>query len=175
MRLTYVLGSAAAALSLAAPLAAELPVPPMAAAPRQADAYLFHAGAGDIFEITTSMMAQKKAANANVRALATMLIDHHTRLTNATLATAKGAGIAPPPPELTPMQKQMITQLIAAGGNFDRVYLQQQRTAHEQALALQSGYAASGDVPALRAGASAAVPTIRTHLGQIQQLTRQVR
>lgn len=175
MKLTNVILMSASAFLFAAPAIAQLPVPAMANAPRQANAFLFHAGAGDIFEITTSMMAQKKAANPNVRAFASMLINHHTNLTNQALATAISAGIAPPPPELSPMQKQMIAQLDAAGPNFDRLFVQQQLTAHRQALALQTGYASSGDVAALRAGASAAVPIIRSHIGEIQQLSRQVR
>ena len=42
----------------------------------------------------------------------------------------------------------------------------QQRIAHQQALALQTGYAAGGDVEALRETASAAVPIIRSHLSR---------
>lgn len=163
--------ASAVALSLAsAPAAAELPMPPMAAATQQADAYLFYGGAGDIYEITSSMLAQQHSANPQVKAFATMLIADHTNLTNSALTAARGAGIAPPPPELSPMQKDMITQLIAAGPNFDQQFLQQQMTAHQQALQLQSGYAASGDVPALKSAAASAVPVVRGHIAQIQQM-----
>ncbi len=175
LRLSYMFGRAASALLVAASAGAQLPTPPMSSATRMADAYLFHGGAGDIFEITTSSMAQQKSTNANVRAFASMLIADHTNLTDGALAAAKSSGIAPPPPELSPMQKQMIAQLSAAGGAFDRVYLQQQLTAHRQALALQTGHAASGDNPALRAGAAAALPTIRGHIATIQQLQAEVR
>lgn len=170
MKLTHVILGTAGLFLASAPASAELPVPPMAAASQQANAYLFYGGAGDIYEITSSMLAQQHAANPQVKAFATMLIADHTTLTNNALAAAAGAGIAPPPPELSPMQKGMITQLIAAGPNFDRVFLQQQMTAHQQALQMQSGYAASGDVPALRQGASAAVSIVRGHIAQIQQL-----
>ena len=81
----------------------------------------------------------------------------------------------PPPPELSPMQKDMITQLIAAGPNFDRVYLQQQMTAHQQALQMQQGYAAQGDNPALKAAAASAVPVIQGHLAQVQQIMAAMR
>ena len=99
-----------------------------------------------------------------------MLIADHTKLTNTALATATGAGLMPPPPDLSPMQKTMIAQLSAAGANFDRVYVQQQMTAHQQALALMRGYASSGDVPALRQTASQAVPTIQGHLAHLQRI-----
>ena len=38
------------------------------------------------------------------------------------------------------------------------------------ALTMQQGYAASGDTPALRQGAAAAVPVIQGHLARAQQL-----
>jgi putative membrane protein len=105
-----------------------------------------------------------------------MLIDHHSRTTNLALANAKAAGVMPPPPELSAMQKSMIGALHAAApAAIDRLYLQQQVPAHQQALALQSGYARSGDVPTLRQTAQGAVPIVQGHLTQAQQLLRSVR
>src|SRR6476661_7610390 len=172
MRLTYVTLGAALLLTVSSSAGAELPTPPMAAAAQRADAYLFYGGAGDIFEISTSMMAQQHASSPQLKAFATMLIADHTNLTNGALAAAKSAGVMPPPPELSPMQKDMITQLTAAGPGFDQVFLQQQMTAHSEALQMQSGYAANGDVPALRSAAASAVPIVRGHIAQIQQMLR---
>jgi putative membrane protein len=160
----------AASLFTSAAAQAELPTPPQGAAGRNAQAYLFHAGAGDVFEISSSMMAVQHSPNPGVRAFATMLIADHTNLSNTTLATAKTAGVMPPPPVLSPAQMAMITQLTNAGADFDRVYLQQQVSAHQMALQLQQSYAAQGDTPALRQSAAAAVPAIQGHLARAQQL-----
>ena len=154
----------------AAPAAAELPVPAEAAATQNAQAYLFHGGAGDAFEITSSMIALKNSQNADVRAFATMLIADHTKLTNTTLASAKAAGLMPPPPILTRQQMDGIKQLTAAAANFDRFYLQQQMAAHQKALALHQGYAANGDTRPLRQNAATAAPIIQSHLQRVQQL-----
>jgi putative membrane protein len=81
----------------------------------------------------------------------------------------------PPPPVLSPAQMGMITQLTNAGGGFDRVYMQQQVAAHQMALGLNQGYAASGDTPAIRQAAASAVPVIRGHLEQAQQLLASTR
>ena len=160
----------------AVPALATLPTPPQSAAPRDAQAYLFHGGAGDIFEITSSMIMLQKSQNPQVRAYGTMLIGDHTMLTNTALSTATGAGIMPPPPELSAMQKGMITQLInATPATVDRVYLQQQVPAHQMALQMNQGYSRNGDNQALRGAASAAVPKIQQHLAQAQQLLRSVR
>ncbi|MBV9528686.1 DUF4142 domain-containing protein [Sphingomonas sp.] len=159
-----------------APANAALPTPPQAAATQQAQAFLFYGGAGDVFEITTSMIALQHSQNPQVRAFASMLIGDHTNLTNSNLATAKAAGVVPPPPELSPMQKGMITQLIAAGpANVDRVYLSQQIPAHQMALQMMQGYASSGDVPQLRQAATAAIPVVQGHLAQAQQLLGSLR
>lgn len=169
---TLLSAAALTASVLAVPAAASLPTPPQAAATREAQAYLFHAGAGDVFEITSSMLAIQKSQNPNVRAFATMLIDHHTRTTNQSLAAARQGGVMPPPPELSPMQKDMIGQLhgAAPGAAFDRLYLQQQVPAHQQALQINAGYAQGGDNPVLRQNAASAVPIIQSHLEQAAQL-----
>ncbi|MBA3577378.1 MAG: DUF4142 domain-containing protein [Sphingomonas sp.] len=160
----------------AIPASATLPTPPQDAATRDAQAYLFYGGAGDIFEISTSMAIIQKSANPQVRAFATNLIAGHTQLSSTALATAAGAGITPPPPEMTADQKAMITQLLnASPANLDRTYLQQQVPAHQQALSLQRGYSRSGDNAALRQAASAAVPVIEQHLAAAQQLLGSVR
>jgi putative membrane protein len=177
VKLIYALVGALSAAGLAVtPASATLPTPPAAAAPGDAQAFLFHGGAGDIFEITKSMLAIQHSQNPQVRAFARMLIADHTNLTNTNLATAKAAGVMPPPPELTPMQKGMITQLLAAApADFDRVYLTQQIPAHQMALQIMQGYARSGDVPQLRQAAAGAVPIVQGHLAHAQQLLVSVR
>ncbi|CAA9531694.1 MAG: hypothetical protein AVDCRST_MAG62-1944 [uncultured Sphingomonas sp.] len=174
MERMHALGAALAMVSASA--GATLPTPPQAAATTQANAYIFHAGAGDVFEITSSMILLQKSQNPAVRSYATMLIDHHTQTTNLTLATAKSAGVMPPPPELSPQQKAQIGQLHAAPpAGIDRLYLAQQVPSHQQALAINGGYAQSGDVPALRQTAGSAVPIVTSHLQQAQQLLGTVR
>ena len=176
LKAKFIALAAIVSATAAAPVLATLPTPPQAAATRDAQAYLFHGGAGDVFEITSSMLAIQKSQNPQVRGFATMLIEHHTQTTNQTLAVAKSAGIMPPPPEMSPAQKGMIGQLHAAApGAFDRLYVQQQVPAHQQALSLQSGYARSGDNPALRQNAQSAVPIIQSHLQQAEQLARATR
>jgi putative membrane protein len=136
---------------------------------------LFYGGAGDTYEVTSSVMAVQHAANPDLRAFASMMIADHTQTTNAALAAAKSAGVMAPPAVLTPAQMGLITQLQNAGPSFDSVWLQQQLTAHQQALAMQQGYAANGDTPALRQAAAAAVPIIQGHLARVQQMMASMR
>ena len=174
-RLTWI-GAALAATTASVPAMAALPTPPQAAAVAQADAYLFHAGAGDVYEITSSMILLQKSQAPAVRDFASMLIDHHTQTTNMALTAAKAGGVMPPPPELSSAQKALIGELVAATPfTIDRVYLTQQVPAHQQALMIQQGYAARGDVPTLQQNAQAAVPVVTAHLQMAQQMLSSTR
>lgn len=153
-------------LAGAAPaVAQDMPPPSMEVAMSQAMPYLFRAGEADVYEITSSQIALTRSQNPQIRAFATMLIDHHTRTTNLALAAAKAAGVMAPPPVLTPPNRAMIDQLYAAPvADFDRVYIGQQVPAHQTALNLHSSYASMGDTPQLQATARGAVPIVTSHL-----------
>jgi putative membrane protein len=101
-----------------------------------------------------------------------MMINDHTRLGQAMGAAATSAGVTPPAPALLPPQQAALDQLRAAGSgpSFDMAYQQAQISGHQEALTLFQNYAASGDVPAIKAAASQAIPTIQMHLNQAQML-----
>lgn len=65
----------------------------------------------------------------------------------------------------------MIEQLNAASGAArESLYVSHQLMAHEEALALHTGYASDGDRPELRAAAAKAVPIIQQHLAEIRRI-----
>jgi len=137
-----------------------------------APGFLAHAASGDQFEIQSSQLALAASQNVAVRNFANLLIADHTRMGAAMAAAAQSAGITPPPPAMLPEQQAALEQLRAAGTgpNFDMAFRQAQIAGHQGALGLMQNYAASGDVPALRAAAQQAIPTIQMHLQQAQIL-----
>ena len=158
----------AAAIAVSAPAIAQMPMAPTTT---RAMPFLMMAAESDIFEITSSQIAVMKSQNPQVRAYASMLIDHHTMTTNVALRQAKAAGIVPPPAVLQADKRDMITQLMdATPADFDRVYLAQQIPAHEQGLALHTTYARNGDTPQLRTAATGAVPFVTRHLGEARRM-----
>lgn len=129
------------------------------------------AGASDLYEIQSSQALLQSSQNADLRRFAQMMIEHHTQTTATVTAAARDAGMTPPPPALDARQTEMIRQLQAAQGTArDRLYIEQQRTAHQEALALHSGYAENGDTPQLRRAAATARPIVQRHLNEIQGL-----
>ncbi len=61
-------------------------------------------------------------------------------------------------------------QSLPQGPEFDLAYVQLQIVGHQEAYAIHSAYAQSGDDPQLRRVARQAVPLIRQHLAQLDRL-----
>jgi putative membrane protein len=145
--------------------------PAVAAPTTKAPEFVKMAGASDLYEKTSSQLALKSATNPKVKAFAQMMISDHNKTTADVTAAAKSDGLTPKPPKMMPEQVKMISELKAAkGADMEKVYVRQQVTAHEQALALHTTYSQGGDKPALKQAATGAVPIVRTHLDQIKSI-----
>jgi putative membrane protein len=142
-----------------------------AAAPSAAQ-YMMMAGQSDQFEIQTGKLASSKAHSADLKSFGAQMVKDHTKSTQMVMAAAKKSGKpAAPPPSLDPQQQKMLSQLQGqSGAAFDKMYVSQQLTAHQQALQLQSSYAADGDDPNLKAAAGEIVPVVKKHLGMLQKM-----
>jgi putative membrane protein len=135
-----------------------------------AQAYVSNAAMGDMFEIQSSQLAVQKAQTASVKSFAQMMIDGHTATSAKLKPIAQQAGVAPPA-MLDAKHQAMISSLQAASATeFEKRYIEQQTTAHQEALALHQGYASKGDNAALRAFASQTAPIVEQHLAQLRKL-----
>lgn len=175
MRKFAILLGGAVILAACSTTPAEPPPPPAAVDPNNplfAPGYLAMAGSGDQFEIQSGQLAMQMSQNQAVRNFANMLIADHSRSTQMLLSAAQAAAIAPPPPAILPHHQAMLDQLRAAGSgpNFDMAFQQVQIQAHQEALQLHQNYAASGDVPALRATAGQIVLVVQMHLQHLQSM-----
>lgn len=73
--------------------------------------------------------------------------------------------------QLDPQKTAMLNELASASGTqFDRLYGQYQRTAHQEALALHANYAQAGTDPSLRQFAASVVPHIEHHIDEARRL-----
>ena len=126
------------------------------------------AGASDLYEIQSSQLVMQTTPDPALRRFAEMMVEHHT-LTTATLTrAAQSEGLTPPPPMLDAPKTAMIRELQAATGvNRDVLYKQQQVMAHREALTLHASFAETGEAPALKAAAAAAVPIVSRHYNMI--------
>lgn len=156
---------------IAAAVIAEPVAAAVAQAPTSGPAYVAKAGAGDQYEIQSSRLLLQTTHNAKLRDFANMMIRDHTNSTAKVKAATQRAGITVPPPHLDAMGTRNVAALRGAKGEArDRLYVTQQKAAHQQALALHQGYAAHGSVPALKAVAGEIAPVVQTHLTALQSM-----
>ena len=140
---------------------------------RSARDYVMQAGAGDLFERTSSETVLATTRDREVRRFARMMIADHSASARKLKTAAMRSDLRVPPPMLNPDQRRMIDDLRRARGrDRDRVYLDQQRMAHDAALALHRDYARSGDAPALRRAADEIVPVVRSHIDMLRSMRR---
>ncbi len=144
---------------------------PAAAQSMAAKTYIAKAGASDLYEKQSSQLVLASTKNAQLRDFANQMIADHTKSTADVKAAAKTAGIAVAPPKLEPMQARNIAALKAAKGDArDKLYVEQQKVAHQMALQLHQGYASNGTVPSLKTTAAAIVPVVEQHLQHTQAM-----
>ena len=157
---------------LAATPAVAQPVPqaPGIQARTTAATYVAMAASADTYETESSKMALQHASSPEVRSFAQMMVTDHANTTAAVMAAAKLASVGMPGGP-NPKHTAMLKQLREVGhAKMERVYVDQQVMAHEEALALHQAYAAQGDNPGLRAAAASAVPIVEAHLNEIRRI-----
>lgn len=140
------------------------------AGPMSTDAFVTNAAISDMYEIEAGRIAERKGQSPDVKAFGEMMVADHTAMSNTMKPLIAAAGKTVPS-GLDERRKGMIDNLNAAApADFDKVYLDQQDAAHNEALTLMQGYAQRGDDTGLRDAASKAAPKIQSHLKHVQRL-----
>ena len=130
--------------------------------------YVMKAGAGDLFEMTSSRIVLASSKDAKTRQFAQQMIKDHTTSSKQVMAAAMKDKVKTSPPKLNAMQADMIAQLRAAKGSArDRLYMQQQAQSHQMALQLQQSYASNGTAPNLKMAAGMIVPVVQGHIAML--------
>jgi putative membrane protein len=153
--------AAASAMMLAGAALAAPPTP----------VFLMKAGGSDLYEKTASRIVLDSTHNPDVRHFAEMMVKDHTKSTAMVKSAAMRSGLHPKPPMLDAAQRKMVADLRHADGrDRDRLYLDQQKQAHAEALGLMQDYAATGSAPALREAAAAIVPVVQHHIEMLNAM-----
>ena len=155
-------------------LAAMIALPTVAAvaqAPMAASTYVMKAGAGDQYEFQSSRLLLTSTKNAKLRSFASMMVTDHTKSTADVKAAAMRAGLHPAPPKLDAMGTKNVAALRAATGTArDRLYVEQQKSAHQRALTLHQTYAQSGTAAPLKTVAASIAPVVETHITELSTM-----
>ncbi len=147
-------------------------VPPMTGV--STSDYVAQTAAGDLYEIQSGRIAQGKVRANALKAFASTMTKDHGTMSSTLMGALDNAQrkIAHPSDQLPTDKQAMIDQLKSTpkGAQFDSLYLGQQLQAHQQAWALQKGYATDGDDASLRQVAASAVPIVEQHMAMLKAL-----
>jgi putative membrane protein len=134
--------------------------------------FLTTAATAGQFEIEASRIAATKATHQDVKAFAGQMISDHESAAQRLSAAAIESGRMPPPAGLDDRQKRKLEELrLSSGQDFDKLYVEQQLEAHEEAVALFSDYTKSnGDDGPIGRFAKETLPTLEAHLSHVRGL-----
>ena len=128
--------------------------------------FVKNARIGGLFEVESSRLALEKAQNAELKSFAQRMIDDHGKANQELeqIVSNQGIKVDEPPTKLDPKHQTQLDKLRAAnGGQFDKLYLQMQQGAHNEAVTLFSKYVKGGDNAALKSFAQETLPTLEDH------------
>ena len=128
------------------------------------------AAAAGIAEVDAAKLALQKSHNAQVRRFAQRMVRDHTKANRKLEALARREKVDLPNEPSAADQEAMQRLQGLSGKDFDNVYLQDQLTAHQQAVALFTGESQSGKDMRLKRFATATLPTLREHLKMVQAI-----
>lgn len=138
----------------------------------------------DAFEVTSSKIAQTHATDPQVKDFATMMIRDHTATTDKLVALG-GISKASLEKQMQPdkdgkyssndlfsmMQANDLNSLNSkSNADFNKTYMDEQVSAHKDAVSMLEDYAKNGDNAKLKAFAADALPTIKDHLAKAQAI-----
>lgn len=138
------------------------------AQPMSSATYVMKAGAGDLYERESSKLVLATSANPKLKDFAHMMVTDHGKSTAMVKAAAMKAGLHPAPPKLSPKQASDIAALRhARGASPDTLYIEQQKMAHQDALALHQDESSNGRAAPLKMAAGKIVPVVQHHIDML--------
>ena len=141
-----------------------------AMAPTSASTFAQMAASSGMYEVMSSRLAMNNSPQ--LRTAAQQIIQDHERA-NRELMSIAAANNIEVPQRLMDRHQSMLDQLQAAGTgpSFDRMYVQQQKMAHEEAITLFSSYAQNGNNAQLKAFAAKTLPVLQMHQQMLQSMS----
>jgi len=145
------------------------PVDDSAVAAVDPQTFVNRIAASDQFEIDSAKVAQNKAKSKALRDFAAKMITDHTASSAKLKAAATEQGLTL---DTTPTAQQRtdLAALRAATDDFDSLYLEQQRRAHEAALSELRAFAGSGAQGALRDFAMTTATVVEGHQAMLRDI-----
>ena len=132
--------------------------------------FMMAAATSDMNEIGLSQQALSKSTNEEVKKLAQMMIDDHTKSSEELKPVAASKGVVLPT-EMDSKHKSAMEKMSSMSGmGFDMAYVKTMVKDHEKAVALHQKEAASGKDADAKAFAAKTLPVVQMHLDMSRKL-----
>lgn len=118
-------------------------------------------------EIQISELAAQRSSSNEVKQFAQQMVDDHRTANDQLKEIADSKGIDLPSDIQSPEQEQFSN---LSGNEFDRQYVENQRSAHQQAISLYQNQANRGSDPELKSFASNQLDKLRQHESMVTNL-----
>lgn len=132
------------------------------------------AAIANMYELEAARIALQRSQREDVKEFARTMIADHEKI-GSELTSFLGATNSPqmPPDKLDALHQTLIDDLNrAGGGEFDRLYIKQQKLAHQEAITLFTTYRNVGRDDGMRNLAGLALPVLKKHLNMVNDLEK---
>ena len=151
-------------------LAAAAPILAWGADSNPDQTFFKHAAEGGIAEVEAGELAQKKGNSQDVKDFGAMMVKDHTAAKQKLQSIAAGESIKLPTTSSAGQMASKAKLEVLTGDTFDKSYIKNQITAHEQTAALMKKEIASGTDAQAQAFAKETLPTVQAHLKKIRAI-----
>lgn len=135
--------------------------------------FILQAAQSDKFEIQSSQLAEANAGD-KVKSFAADMVAAHTKTSEQLVKAVGSSGAkASIPTDMSSAQKSMLDDLKSRkGDDLAEAYVDDQVSAHKDAVSLFQRYADGGDNPKLKEWAAKTLPDLQHHLEMAQALDK---
>lgn len=134
--------------------------------------FIDKAAMGGHAEVSAGQSAAE-SKNSAIAAFGRQMVSDHTKMNDELVVIAKSMGVTPPASPSLAQQAKGAAVSVLPGATFDRTYVGEQVSAHQEALALLQNEATNGTDAQLKAFAQKYIPVVEEHIAELEKLQQQ--
>lgn len=132
--------------------------------------HLVDAYSGNLYEVKVSENAALNAVDPEVKKIANMMVDAHTKM-NADVSSLASQKNVTLPTDLTEDQRKCIEKITEKTGlDYDKEYISDLKEKHEKTLHMLQKVSDKCDDPEIKAWATNSIPEVQHHLDMVNAI-----
>jgi len=149
-----------------------IPVVAAAADTRTDSSFYRDAAQGGLAEVEAGRLAQEKSSNQKIKDFAAMMVKDHSAANEELKSVAASENVTLPSSPSVAQRANKVKLEVLSGDSFDKAYIKNQIAAHKSTVALLQKEIASGQSNAGKTFAHKVLPTVRSHLKAITEISQ---